>query len=155
LPPPPDVNPGLFRVYVHLVYTGELLSQLYWGFGSDPEPEDDFKLYSEIYLLADDLGDFLNSTIVLEKMIERLDDWPEIHWTRISKIWARTDRESLLRAFLLHWMVNSWSRDYITKTLDEGDLPDEFVPEALPIALSLIQPMPNSQCEKELGDVLF
>jgi hypothetical protein len=155
LPPLWDVDPGLFRIYVHLVYTGELSSELYWGFDSFPKPEHDFKVYCETFFLADQFGDYDGCNAVLRSMIERLSDWPKLHSTQISKIWARTDSESQLRDFILFWMVNSWSRDYITEMVKEGDLPDEFIREALPIALSLAPPMSDSECKKNLTDVLL
>ena len=87
LPPLSDVDPGLFRVYVHMVYTNELLSPLYFGFESYPEPKLEFKMYCELYFLVDRLGDHLASTIVLENLINNLEEWPKIHCTRIAKIW--------------------------------------------------------------------
>jgi hypothetical protein len=59
------------------------------------------------------------------------------------------------RVFILNWMVNSWPRNHITDMLENGDLPDELIREALPIALSLTQPMPSSQSEKEIRHALF
>jgi hypothetical protein len=155
LPPLSDVEPGLFRVYVHMIYTRELFSPLYFGFESYPEPKDEFKMYCELYLLADRLGDYLASTIVLENLIDNLENWPEIHWTRISKIWARTHSDSPLRAFILHWIVNSWPRDHVLEMLDEEELPDEFIREALPIALSITQPMSNDKCQEELREAIL
>lgn len=82
-------------------------------------------------------------------------DWPCLHWTRISQIWALTECDSRLRVFILHWMVNDWPRDYITEILDGGSLPNEFIREALPITLSLTRPMSNDQSKEELRDMLL
>jgi hypothetical protein len=68
---------------------------------------------------------------------------------------AWTHSGSPLRTFFARWIINSWPRHHVLEMLDKEELPDEFIREALPIALSTTQPMSNERCQVDLRENLL
>lgn len=105
----PDIRSDKFRLYVHWVYTGEVVPEVKWNV---PEADADQALsaYIAAYILGDVLDDHRLGECAIETMIDKCpgkSGVPGGEWC--TAIWEQTSVSSPLRIFLVRF---TW--DYMT-----------------------------------------
>lgn len=123
----PEIRSDEFRLYVHWVYTGEIVPEVLWHV---PEADADQALLSCIaaYILGDVLDDENLRECAIETMIEKCpgkSSVPDGEWC--TAIWEQTSKGSTLRKFMIRFTWNYMDTQQFSK--DRSTYPKEFLEE--------------------------
>jgi hypothetical protein len=113
--PLPDVEPCVFKTYLHWTMTGQLLPEIHWDRGTTSVGQQQ-ETHVEAYILGDFLDDAKCRDHAIAQMITKLAAWACVLLTcLIVRIWDATPDGSPLRTLVLHRVMHRANREYFRK----------------------------------------
>jgi len=123
----PEVRVAPFRAYIHWVYTGNIVAEIYWQV-TIVNTAKEMQTYFDMYMLAESLDDGHLRTQAMDAMISKSVTWDSVPGpSMIEWIWTETPKASPLGTFTLGWIAACQATSSFAAAIEE--IPKEFMQE--------------------------